>query len=377
MSGNSIFRQYAILILEENTNSLRSEREHGISQNDSATFAANNQSEPADETVSDSTKSPLPSYYYLMMLLLELFYSASSLKKLETTAKSPSINPINPFKKGQFYPTSKIIRYFSTPAFRKPKFYRPEIRDTHFANIQLKRAQLEEKYIDAKNRLDFNKRRNNLAGDRLKREQQEVALFLEKLRKARSLERKYVQQNSEPNEMESDEIYDTTDSEIQMDLSNPANDETDNEETNSEGLKEVKEAFDLKQVEEKSKEVDQWISASPTAMKKRIRFKSDRMGKVVRTLVKYEEELKKVNNETQYTSSDSPKNSMASPPRPYRHVYKRNKGSFRVFVPRRSVRRGAKALFPLRAIPYRDRSVHEMSFVCGQRGAAVLCEVSM
>lgn len=328
MSGNSIFRQYAILNLEENINSLRSEKEHGTSQNDSATFAANNQSEPADETVSDSTKSPLPSYYYIMMLLLELFYIPSSLKKQETTAQSPSINPINPLKKGQFYPTSKIIRYFSTPAFRKPKFYRPEIRDTHFTDIQLKRAQLEEKYIDAKNRLDFNKRRNNLAGDRLKREQQEVALFLEKLRKARSLERKYIQQNSEPNEMESDEIYDTTDSEIQMDLSNPANDETDNEEMNSEGLKEVKEAFDSKQVEEKPKEVDQWISASPTAMKKRIRFKSDGMGKVVRTLVKYEEELKKVNNETQNTSSDSPKNSMASPPRPYRHVYKRNKGSF-------------------------------------------------
>ena len=92
------------------------------------------------------------------------------------------------------------------------------------ADIQLKRAQIEEKYINAKNRLDFNRRRNNLAGDRLKQDQQEVALFLEKLREVQSLERECFQLNPEQNDMESDEIYDTTDSEIDMNLSNDASD---------------------------------------------------------------------------------------------------------------------------------------------------------
>ena len=96
-------------------------------------------------------------------------------------------------------------------------------------DIQLKRAQIEEKYINAKNRLDFNRRRNNLVGDRLKQDQQEVALFLEKLREVRTLEREYFQLNPEQNEMESDEIYDTTGNEIQMNLSNDVNDAIEDE----------------------------------------------------------------------------------------------------------------------------------------------------
>ena len=96
-------------------------------------------------------------------------------------------------------------------------------------DIQLKRAQIEEEYINAKNRLDFNRRRNNLVGDRLKQDQQEVALFLEKLREVRALEREYFQLNPEQNEMESDEIYDTTGNEIQMNLSNDVNDAIEDE----------------------------------------------------------------------------------------------------------------------------------------------------
>lgn len=77
--------------------------------------------------------------------------------------------------------------------------------------------------------MDFNRRRNNLAGDRLKQDQQEVALFLEKLREVQSLEREYFQLNPEQNEMESDEIYGTTDSEIEMNLSNDASDTIEDE----------------------------------------------------------------------------------------------------------------------------------------------------
>ena len=100
-------------------------------------------------------------------------------------------------------------------------------KDIHppYAGVaSIERAQIEEKYINAKNRLDFNRRRNNLAGDRLKQDQQEVALFLEKLREVQSLERECFQLNPEQNDMESDEIYDTTDSEIDMNLSNDASD---------------------------------------------------------------------------------------------------------------------------------------------------------
>ena len=157
-------------------------------------------------------------------LLLEVFATPSMMRKRYIIFHPPSRHPADPIQADLSRPPSKIIRSFSSSAFRNPQSYCSDTQDTKLADIQLKRAQIEEKYINAKNRLDFNRRRNNLAGDRLKQDQQEVALFLEKLREVRSLEREYFQLNPEQNDMESDGIYDTTDSEIQMNLSNDASD---------------------------------------------------------------------------------------------------------------------------------------------------------
>lgn len=161
-------------------------------------------------------------------LLLEVFATPSMMRKRYIIIHPPSRHPADPIQADLSRPPSKIIKSssssFSSSAFRNPQSYRSDTQDTKLADIQLKRAQIEEKYINAKNRLDFNRRRNNLAGDRLKQDQQEVALFLEKLREVRSLEREYFQLNPEQNDMESDGIYDTTDSEIRMNLSNDASD---------------------------------------------------------------------------------------------------------------------------------------------------------
>ena len=160
-------------------------------------------------------------------LLLEVFATPSMMRKRYIIIHPQSRHPANAIQKDLSRPPSKIIRSSSfsfSSAFRNPHPYRSDTQDTKLADIQLKRAQIEEKYINAKNRLDFNRRRNNLAGDRLKQDQQEVALFLEKLREVQSLERECFQLNPEQNDMESDEIYDTTDSEIDMNLSNDASD---------------------------------------------------------------------------------------------------------------------------------------------------------
>ena len=158
-----------------------------------------------------------------------MFVTPSILRKRYIIIHPPSHHPADPIQKDLSRPPSKIIRSSSSSAFRNPQSYISDTQDTKLADIQLKRAQIEEKYINAKNRLDFNKRRNNLADDRLKQDQQEVALFLEKLREVRSLEREYFQLNPEQNEIESDEIYDTTDSEIEMDLSKDASDAIEDE----------------------------------------------------------------------------------------------------------------------------------------------------
>ena len=224
--------------------------------------------------------------------------------------------------------------------------------------------------------MDFNRRRNNLAGDRLKQDQQEVALFLEKLREVRTLEREYFQLNPEQNEMESDEIYDTTDSEIQMNLSNDANDANEDEKPDRDEVSETKEDFDSKQTESNSIEHEQ-SSLAPSSVKKRILFKSDAMGKVQRTLVKYERKVSKLGNEPQNSPLETQKSSIASPPKQYRSVYKQNKGSSRCFVRFRPLRRSSEAVFAIRAILSRDRSVRKMPAFCRERRASVFCELSM
>ena len=161
-------------------------------------------------------------------LLLEVFATPSMMRKRYIIIHPQSRHPANAIQKDLSRPPSKIIRS-SSSAFQNPQSYRPDTQDTKMVDIQLKRAQIEEEYINAKNRLDFNRRRNNLAGDRLKQDQQEVVLFLEKLREVRALEREYFQLNPEQNEMESDEIYDTTGNEIQMNLSNDVNDAIEDE----------------------------------------------------------------------------------------------------------------------------------------------------
>ena len=169
----------------------------------------------------------------LFSLLLEMFSTPPMMRKRYTFIHPPSRHPADSVQKDLSRPPSKIIRSSSSFSFssalRNPQPYRSDTQDTKLADIQLKRAQIEEKYINAKNRLDFNRRRNNLVGDRLKQDQQEVALFLEKLREVRTLEREYFQLNPEQNEMESDEIYDTTGNEIQMNLSNDVNDAIEDE----------------------------------------------------------------------------------------------------------------------------------------------------
>ena len=329
---------------------------------------------------------------FLYALLLEVFATPSFLRKRYTIIHPPSRRPTNPFQKDFTRPPSRIIRTISTSASRNSKSYGPDIQDTKLTDIQLKRAQIEEKYINAKNRLDFNRRRNNLAGDRLKQDQQEVALFLEKLREVRTLEREYFQLNPEQNEMESDEIYDTTDSEIQMNLSNDANDANEDEKPDRDEVSETKEDFDSKpdrdkvsetkedfdskQTESNSIEHEQ-SSLAPSSVKKRILFKSDAMGKVQRTLVKYERKVSKLGNEPQSSPLETQKSSIASPPKQYRSVYKQNKGSSRCFVRFRPLRRSSEAVFAIRAILSRDRSVRKMPAFCRERRASVFCELSM
>lgn len=305
-----------------------------------------------------------------------MFATPSFLRKRYTIIHPPSHRPTNPFQKDFTRPPSRIIRTISTSVSRNSKSYGPDTQDTKLTDIQLKRAQIEEKYINAKNRLDFNRRRNNLAGDRLKQDQQEVALFLEKLREVRTLEREYFQLNPEQNEMESDEIYDTTDSEIQMNLSNDANDANEDEKPDRDKVSETKEDFDSKQTESNSIEHEQ-SSLAPSSVKKRILFKSDAMGKVQRTLVKYERKVSKLGNEPQNSPLETQKSSIASPPKQYRSVYKQNKGSPRCFVPFRPLRRSSEAVFAVRAILSRDRSVRKMPAFCRERRASVFCELSM
>ena len=292
----------------------------------------------------------------LFSFLLEVFATPSTMRKRYTIIHPPSRHPADPIHKDLSRPPSKIIRS-SSSAFQNPQSYRPDTQDTKMVDIQLKRAQIEEEYINAKNRLDFNRRRNNLAGDRLKQDQQEVALFLEKLREVRALEREYFQLYPEQNEMESDEIYDTTGNEIQMNLSNDANDAIEDEKPDRNEMSENEEAFDSKRAELNSEEREPTSSATFSPIRKRIMFKSDAMGKVQRTLVKYERKVSNLATELQSSSTETPKSSNASPPKQYRYLYKRNKGSFRGFIPLRPLRRSSKALFPLRAILSRDRCV--------------------
>ena len=260
-------------------------------------------------------------------LLLEVFATPSMMRKRYIIIHPQSRHPANAIQKDLSRPPSKIIRSSSSfsSAFRNPHPYRSDTQDTKLADIQLKRAQIEEKYINAKNRLDFNRRRNNLVGDRLKQDQQEVALFLEKLREVRSLEREYFQLNPEQNEMESDEIYDTTDNEIQI---NDGRDAIEDEKPDHDEMSENEEAFDSERAELNSKEREPTSSATFSPIRKRIMFKSDAMGKVQRTLVKYERKVSKLATELQSSSTETPKSSNASPPKQYRYLYKRNKGSF-------------------------------------------------
>ena len=262
-------------------------------------------------------------------LLLEVFATPSMMRKRYIIIHPQSRHPANAIQKDLSRPPSKIIRSSSSfsfsSAFRNPHPYRSDTQDTKLADIQLKRAQIEEKYINAKNRLDFNRRRNNLVGDRLKQDQQEVALFLEKLREVRTLEREYFQLNPEQNEMESDEIYDTTDNEIQI---NDGRDAIEDEKPDHDEMSENEEAFDSERAELNSKEREPTSSATFSPIRKRIMFKSDAMGKVQRTLVKYERKVSKLATELQSSSTETPKSSNASPPKQYRYLYKRNKGSF-------------------------------------------------
>ena len=154
--------------------------------------------------------------------------------------------------------------------------------------------------------------------------------------------------------MESDEIYDTTDSEIQMNLSNDASDAVEDENPDHDETSENKEVFDSKQADLNPKERESLSSSAPSPIRKRIMFKSDALGRVQRTLVKYERKVPKLANETQSNSTETPKSSNASPPKQYRHLYKRNKGSFRGFIPLRPLRRSSKALFTLRTVLNRD-----------------------
>ena len=299
------------------------------------------------------------------------------MRKRYTFIHPPSRHPADSVQKDLSRPPSKIIRSSSSSsssAFRNSQSYRSDTQDTKMVDIQLKRAQIEEKYINAKNRLDFNRRRNNLVGDRLKQDQQEVALFLEKLREVRTLEREYFQLNPEQNEMESDEIYDTTGNEIQI---NDGRDAIEDEKPDHDEMSENEEAFDSERAELNSKEREPTSSATFSPIRKRIMFKSDAMGKVQRTLVKYERKVSNLANELQSSSTETPKSSNASPPKQYRYLYKRNKGSFRGFIPLRPLRRSSKALFPLRAIRSRDRRVREMPAFCRKRRTAIFCEISM
>ena len=313
----------------------------------------------------------------LFSLLLEMFSTPPMMRKRYTFIHPPSRHPADSVQKDLSRPPSKIIRSSSSSsssAFRNSQSYRSDTQDTKMVDIQLKRAQIEEKYINAKNRLDFNRRRNNLVGDRLKQDQQEVALFLEKLREVRTLEREYFQLNPEQNEMESDEIYDTTGNEIQI---NDGRDAIEDEKPDHDEMSENEEAFDSERAELNSKEREPTSSATFSPIRKRIMFKSDAMGKVQRTLVKYERKVSNLANELQSSSTETPKSSNASPPKQYRYLYKRNKGSFRGFIPLRPLRRSSKALFPLRAIRSRDRRVREMPAFCRKRRTAIFCEISM
>lgn len=376
------FGRVALLHLEEdNRNSLRSETEVETPHIDSTESVDNFPNVPDHKSASDIPDRPSPRSFSFFPVILETLSTPSFLKKQYTDDHSPSTPPSTPTRTAIFHKPTKTVRTIPIPAFRKPKFYRAESQSTKLADIQFKRAQIEEKYIAAKNRLDFNKRRNNLAGDRLKREQQEVSLFLEKLREVQTLEREYFKLHPEPNKMESDEVYDTTDSEIQIDLSNQMSDEIENERPDSESANENKEGFDVKkQTELSSKGKEQsaaLASAAPFSLRKRILFKSDAMGKVMRTLVKYERGLSKAISEAQDRPSEPLRSSIVSPPHQSRSFYKRNKGSFRDVLRLRPVRRCSKAFFSFRTTSVRDRSVREMPSFCGKRRAAVLCEVSM
>ena len=114
--------------------------------------------------------------YMLCSLLLEVFTTPSILRERYIIIHSPSRHPADPIQRDLSRPPSKIISS-SSSAFRNPQPYFSNAKDTKLADIQLKRAQIEEKSINAKNRLEFNRRRNNLTGDRLKQDQQEVAPF--------------------------------------------------------------------------------------------------------------------------------------------------------------------------------------------------------
>ena len=310
------------MISEEANHPLRSSEEIGNSQGDFATNDSNYQRESDQETVNNSTNSPSPRECTLFSLLLEMFSTPPMMRKRYTFIHPPSRHPADPIQKDLSRPPSKIIRSSSSSsssAFRNSQSYRSNTQDTKLADIQLKRAQIEEKC------LDFNRRRNNLAGDRLKQDQQEVALFLEKLREVRTLEREYFQLNPEQNEMESDEIYDTTDNEIQI---NDGRDAIEDEKPDHDEMSENEEAFDSERAELNSKEREPTSSATFSPIRKRIMFKSDAMGKVQRTLVKYERKVSKLATELQSSSTETPKSSNASPPKQYRYLYKRNKGSF-------------------------------------------------
>ena len=125
--------------------------------------------------------------------------------------------------------------------------------------------------------------------------------------------------------MESDEIYDTTDNEIQI---NDGRDAIEDEKPDHDEMSENEEAFDSKRAELNSEEREPTSSGTFSPIRKRIMFKSDAMGKVQRTLVKYERKASKLATELQSSSTETPKSSNASPPKQHRYLYKRNKGSF-------------------------------------------------
>lgn len=204
-----------------------------------------------------------------------------------------------------FVPPIQIIKYFSTPEPKRVFGHYSEARDSKLTDIQRKRSQMEESFIDAKNRLLYNKLKNNLEGDRLKEEELEVKLFLTKLREARDLEREYLKLNPEENIGEIDEMYDTVDSDIRVDERNHFEEEIGDEGVGNITVNEKTVQSFPKQSEVESLLEDLMSSPEPempsdgiTALKthrkvsRRRIMRSKNVAKIVQNFANYESELK-------------------------------------------------------------------------------------